>query len=92
MHRTDTDESIRLFEQALAKAPEFPWPSLLLAEIFGWGKRVEKNKAAEYIASFFEKCPHSTNSLALSLVGRFGAPGRSSQGRSGPTAKSNKTN
>ena len=73
MHRTDTDESIRLFEQALAKAPEFPWPSLLLAEIFGWGKRVEKNKAAEYIASFFEKCPHSTNSLALSLVGRFGA-------------------
>ncbi len=74
MHRTDTDESIRLFEQALAKAPEFPWPSLLLAEIFGWGKRVEKNKAAEYIASFFEKCPHSTNSLALSLVGRFGAP------------------
>ena len=73
IHRTDTDESIRLFEQALAKAPEFPWPSLLLAEIFGWGKRVEKNKAAEYIASFFEKCPHSTNSLALSLVGRFGA-------------------
>ena len=72
IHRTDTDESIRLFEQALAKDPDFPWPSLLLAEIFGSGKRVDNKKAAEYIASFFEKCPDSTNSLALSLVGRFG--------------------
>ena len=57
---TDTDESIRLLNASSAKAPGFAWPSLQLAEIYASGKRIDKQKSAEYLQSFFSACPGST--------------------------------
>ena len=64
LYRTDTDESICMLEQALAEAPDFPWPALQLAEIYAGGKRVDKKKAADYIAAFFALCPDSAGRQA----------------------------
>jgi len=60
----DTPESIRLLETAKAKAPDFPWPSLALGDIYFSGKRADKDKVAENIAAFFAACPDSTNVTA----------------------------
>ncbi len=60
----DTSESIRLLESAKAKAPDFPWPSLALADIYFGGKRADNAQAAEYIAAFFSACPASTEGKA----------------------------
>ena len=57
----DTPESIRLFESARAKAPEFAWPSIELARVYGSGKLVDKKKSGEYLEAFFSLCPHSTD-------------------------------
>jgi len=64
----DTPESIRLVEAAKAKAPNFPWASLQLANIYFSGKRADKDKVAENIAAFFTACPDSTNGRAQWLL------------------------
>lgn len=69
---TDTPESIRLIEAAHAKAPDFAWPNLQLAEIYSSGKRVDKKKSAEYLGAFFTACPGSTDRRTqwlLTMVG-----------------------
>jgi hypothetical protein len=57
----NTAESIRLLESAKAAAPNFPWPSLFLAEIYFGGKRADNAKVAESVAAFFAVCPDSTD-------------------------------
>jgi thiol-disulfide isomerase/thioredoxin len=64
----DTPESIRLLEAAKAKAPQFPWASLELANIYFRGKRADNGKVAENIAAFFAACPDSTNERAQWLL------------------------
>lgn len=72
LFHTDTPESIRLVESAKAKAPDFAWPNLQLADIYSSGKREDKKKSAEYLAAFFSACPGSTDRRAhwlLTMVG-----------------------
>lgn len=73
LYRSNTPESIRLLEQALAKAPNFPWPALQLAEIYRRGKRADKEKASRYITAFFEECPDTADRTAHRFLGRAGA-------------------
>src|SRR5215472_14068723 len=72
LFHTDTPESIRLEEASKAKAPNFPWPDLKLAEIYSQGKRVDKKKSAEYLAAFFSACPGSTQRTAHWLLAMVG--------------------
>jgi thiol-disulfide isomerase/thioredoxin len=72
LFHTDTPESIRLEESAKAKAPEFAWPNLELAEIYSSGKLVDKKKSAEYLATFFTDCPGSTDRNAHWLLAMVG--------------------
>lgn len=72
LFRTDTPESIRLLEAAKSKAPGLAWPDLQLAMIYAGGKRVDKKKAAEYLASFFSACPDSTDRDAQWQLGKIG--------------------
>jgi len=65
---TDTPESLRLLEAAKAKAPQFPWPALLLAGIYSFGQRVDKQKLSENLAAFFASCPDSTGEWAQGLL------------------------
>jgi thiol-disulfide isomerase/thioredoxin len=72
LFHTDTPESIRLVESAKAKARDFAWPNLQLAEIYSSGKLVDKKKAAEYLAEFFSACPGSTDRKAHWLLAMVG--------------------
>jgi hypothetical protein len=75
LFQADTPESIRLLEGAEAKAADFPWSSLHLAEIYSGGERAggeraggeraDKKKAAEHLAAFFAACPGSTDHWAI---------------------------
>ena len=69
---TDTPESIRLVEEAKAKAPDFAWANLQLADIYSSGKRVDKKKSAEYLSSFFTACAGSTDRRAHWLLAMVG--------------------
>lgn len=64
----DTTESIRLLEAAKAKASQFPWASLELANIYFRGKRADNGKVAENISDYFSACPDSTNGRAQWLL------------------------
>jgi len=72
LYHTDTPESIHLLDAAKAAAPDFAWPNLQLAEIYASGKRVDKKKAAEYLAAFFSACPGSTDRTAHWLLAMAG--------------------
>ena len=72
LFHNDTPESLRLLEDAKAKAPDFAWPNLQLADVYSSGKRVDKKKSAQYLAAFFSACPGSTDRRAhwlLTMVG-----------------------
>jgi thiol-disulfide isomerase/thioredoxin len=68
----DTPESIRLLEAAQAKAPDFAWPSLRLADVYSSGKRIDKKKSTDYLDAFFSRCPSSTDSRAQWLLSKVG--------------------
>jgi len=72
LFRTDTPESIRLLEEAKSKAPGFAWSDLQLASIYSAGKRVDKKKSAEHLASFFSACPDSVDRTAQRLLSKVG--------------------
>ena len=72
LFHTDTSTSIQLLEAARAKAPNFAWPSLQLAEIYFGGKRADKKKALENISAFFAACPASADPLAQRLLAETG--------------------
>ena len=72
LFHTDTPESIRLLDDTKAKAPDFAWPNLQLADVYSSGKRVDKKRSAQYLAAFFSACPGSTDRRAhwlLTMVG-----------------------
>ncbi|HLY17379.1 MAG TPA: TlpA disulfide reductase family protein [Bryobacteraceae bacterium] len=71
----DTPLSIKLLEQARAKAPDFPWPALELARIYSPGaKGMDKKKASDEAAAFFAACPSSTDQDAQWRLTRAGTP------------------
>jgi thiol-disulfide isomerase/thioredoxin len=72
LFHADTPESIRLLDAANAKAPGFVWPNLKLADVYSSGKRVDKKKAAEYLAAFFTACPGSTDRGAHWMLAQVG--------------------
>jgi len=72
LFHTDTPESVRLLQAALAKAPDFAWPNLQLADIYSSGKIEDKKKSAEYLATFFSDCPGSTDHRAHWLLAMVG--------------------
>ena len=72
LFHTDTPESIRLLDAAKAKAPDFAWANLQLADVYSSGKRVDKKKSAEYLAVFFSACPGSTDRRAHQLLAMVG--------------------
>lgn len=72
LFHTDTPESIRMEEAAKAKAPDFAWPNLQLADIYSSGKLVDKKKSAGYLATFFTDCPGSTDRRAHWLLAMVG--------------------
>jgi thiol-disulfide isomerase/thioredoxin len=65
---TDTPESLRLLEAAKAKAPQFAWPILALAEEYSDGTRMDKQKSFENVAAFFALCPNWTGGTANRLL------------------------
>jgi thiol-disulfide isomerase/thioredoxin len=65
---TDTSESLRLLEASKAKAPQFPWPFLALAEDYSDGKRMDKQRSSENLTAFFALCPDSMDGTAQRLV------------------------
>jgi thiol-disulfide isomerase/thioredoxin len=69
---TDTPEAIRLLEAAKAKAPEFAWPALQLANIYSTGKFTDGKKSGAYLSSFFSVCSSSTDSRAQWILGKGG--------------------
>jgi hypothetical protein len=72
LFHTDTPASIQVLEAAKAKAPNFGWPSLQLAEIYSAGKNADKKKAHENIAAFFAACPASVDPQAQWLLAQTG--------------------
>ena len=70
--RKDTPESIRLLESDKAKAPDFPWALLALADVYFSGKWADNAKVAENISAFFAACPASTKKRNLLCSGGFG--------------------
>lgn len=69
---TDTPEAIRLLEAARAKAPDFAWPALQLAQIYSTGKFTDRQKTKTYLTSFFDGCPASTDYRAQWILGKMG--------------------
>lgn len=69
----DTAESIRMLEKAKTMAPTFPWPPIVLADILSEGKREDKKRAYENLATFFSICPGDTGPWwAQGLLDRIG--------------------
>jgi thiol-disulfide isomerase/thioredoxin len=68
LFETDTPESLRLLELAKTQAPRFPWPALELALEYSSGKRMDKQKSSENLATFFASCPDSTDARAQYLL------------------------
>ena len=55
----DSPQAIKLFESALAKAPEFPWPHLSLMRIYAAPKFLNKDQATSQMRVFLDSCPES---------------------------------
>jgi thiol-disulfide isomerase/thioredoxin len=67
---TDTPESLRLLEAAKAKAPQFPWPALALAEDYSAGKHMDRQRSGENLTTFFALCSASMEGTAQQLLAR----------------------
>ncbi len=50
-------QAIKLFNSALEKAPNFPWPLLSLAEIYAAPNFLDKEKASSHMKAFLAACP-----------------------------------
>jgi thiol-disulfide isomerase/thioredoxin len=60
----DAPETIRKFQQARDLAPDFPWPYVGLAGLYGRGKTRDIKALSENVAAFFNLCPSSTDTEA----------------------------
>lgn len=56
----DTPEAIRLFDAAKAKAPNFPWAAMQLAQIYRTGKHADPVKQNDNTEAFYAICPAYT--------------------------------
>jgi hypothetical protein len=70
--RDDAPEAIRKLNRARELAPDFPWPYLGLAELYGRGKTRDTKALSENISAFFNLCPSSTDAEAQSLLATEG--------------------
>jgi hypothetical protein len=61
----DTPEMIRLMRQLEADHPEFPWPNLSLAKVYGLFDFKDESKARSYLQGFMKLCPESPEPLRL---------------------------
>jgi hypothetical protein len=61
----DTPEMIRLMRQLIADHPEFPWPNLVLAEVYGLFSYKDENKARANLQAFMKLCPESPEPTPL---------------------------
>ncbi len=57
----DTPQAISLLDAARARAPDFSWPPLYLALIYGSGRRADPAKTKENLETFLASCPSSTD-------------------------------
>lgn len=64
----NTPDAIRLIESAKAKAPDFPWPAMQLAQLYSRGKSADPDKEEQNIETFFGLCPGSRDGYALWLL------------------------
>jgi hypothetical protein len=55
----DTPQAIKLFESALAKAPQFPWPHSALLRIYNLPNFLNRDQAASHMRAFLNLCPES---------------------------------
>lgn len=74
LFEADTPESIRLAEAARAKAPNFSYPALMLAEIYSEGLRADPAKFRENLRAYFSMCPASTEFMALRMLPKLADP------------------
>jgi len=62
-------ESIKLFDAALQKDPNFPWPHLALAQIYAAPVFLDKEKSLAHVRALLDACPASFEGYeALSSV------------------------
>jgi hypothetical protein len=61
----DTPEMIRLMRRLAADHPEFPWPNLILARVYGLFDYQDESKARSYLQAFMKLCPESPEPLRL---------------------------
>ncbi|HLY40181.1 MAG TPA: redoxin domain-containing protein [Terracidiphilus sp.] len=66
----NTPQAISLLDAARAKAPDFPWPSLYLASIYGSGKRADPAKTKQNLETFLATCPSSTDDTVQWLLNK----------------------
>ena len=59
-------------EAAKAKAPDFAWPALQLANIYSTGKFTDGKKSGAHLSSFFSVCSSSTDNRAQWILGKGG--------------------
>ncbi len=60
----DAPGAIRKFQQARDLAPNFPWPYLGLAGLYGRGTTRDLKALTDNVAAFFNLCPSSTDTEA----------------------------
>jgi hypothetical protein len=69
LYGKDTPEMIRLMRQLVADHPEFPWPNLMLAKVYGFWDYKDERKAKSYLQAFMKLCPESPEPLLLAGIG-----------------------
>ena len=66
----DTPQAISLLDAARAEAPDFSWPSLYLASIYGSGRRADPAKTKQNLETFLAICPSSTDNTVQWLLNK----------------------
>ena len=61
----DTPQAIKLFTDALGKAPNFPWPHLQFVSIYSAPNFLDKAKAISHAKEFLSACPPALEVYSL---------------------------
>jgi thiol-disulfide isomerase/thioredoxin len=67
----DPQRAVQELSLAKTKAPAFPLPYLLLAEIYSLGNTADPKALAENLTGYFDLCPTSTDSEAQRLIAKL---------------------
>lgn len=76
LYGKNTPEMIRLMKQLIAEHPNFPWPNLALAKVYGYPQAPvdmsqsgyiynDPNKVQTYIRAFMKLCPESPEPIRV---------------------------